>query len=37
VEFIARHIIRVTEHAFDANMSSSPDQARNDRILGLRP
>ena len=36
VEFIARHIIRVTERAFDANMSSTPDEARNDRILGLR-
>lgn len=34
-EFIRRHIIRVTERAFDASMAASPDRARNDRILGV--
>ena len=35
VDFIRRHIIRVTERAFDATMASRPDAARNDRLLGL--
>lgn len=34
-EFIRRHIIRVTEAAFDANMRGTPDSATNQRLLGL--
>ena len=33
--FIADHIIRVTEHAFDDFASSGVDQATNRRLLGL--
>lgn len=33
--FIARHIIKVTERAFDAGMASGRDDARNARILGF--
>jgi sugar phosphate isomerase/epimerase len=34
-EFIRRHIIRVTETPFDANMRGAPDTATNQRLLGL--
>ncbi|MBL8698429.1 MAG: sugar phosphate isomerase/epimerase [Alphaproteobacteria bacterium] len=33
--FIAEHIIRVTERAFDGPLKAAPDRARLDRILGL--
>ncbi|RYC29228.1 sugar phosphate isomerase/epimerase [Lichenibacterium minor] len=33
--FIADHIIRVTERAFDDFAGSAPDAARNDRLLGI--
>ena len=33
--FIADHIIRVTERAFDDFAGSAPDEARNRRLLGL--
>jgi hypothetical protein len=33
--FIARHIIKVTERAFDAGMKAGSDEARNRRLLGL--
>lgn len=34
-EFIARHIIPVTAHAFDDFAGSGPDEAVNRRLLGL--
>jgi sugar phosphate isomerase/epimerase len=34
-EFIASHIIRVTEHAFDDFAGSGTDEAANRRILGI--
>ncbi|WP_127901853.1 sugar phosphate isomerase/epimerase family protein [Solirhodobacter olei] len=34
-EFIAAHIIRVTEHAFDDFAGSGTDESANRRILGL--
>ena len=33
--FIADHIIRVTERAFDDFAGSAPDEARNRRLLGI--
>lgn len=33
--FIAEHIIRVTDRAFDAALRAAPDRARIDRILGI--
>ena len=33
--FIADHMIRVTDKAFDDFAGAEPDQARNRRILGL--
>jgi sugar phosphate isomerase/epimerase len=33
--FIAKHIIRVTEHAFDDFAAASPDQTANRRVLGI--
>jgi sugar phosphate isomerase/epimerase len=33
-KFIADHIIRVTERAFDAPLKAAPDRARLARILG---
>jgi hypothetical protein len=33
--FIARHMIRKVEHAFDDFAGSMPDAARNRRVLGL--
>ena len=34
-EFIAAHIIRVTEKAFDDFAGAAPDEARNRRMLGI--
>ncbi len=34
-EFIAAHIVRVTDKAFDDVAGASPDEARNRRMLGL--
>ena len=34
-EFIAAHIIRVTEHAFDDFAGAGTDESANRRILGL--
>ncbi|WP_413771067.1 sugar phosphate isomerase/epimerase family protein [Lichenihabitans sp. PAMC28606] len=34
-EFIAAHIIRVTERAFDDFAGTAPDDARNRRLLGI--
>ena len=34
-DFIAAHIIRVTERAFDDFAGGAPDEARNRRMLGL--
>ena len=33
--FIAAHIIRVTERAFDDVAGAAPDEARNRRVLGI--
>jgi sugar phosphate isomerase/epimerase len=33
--FISRHIIKVTDRAFDAGMAAGPDDHRNARLLGL--
>ena len=33
--FIADHIIRVTEHAFDDFAASGADEATNRKLLGL--
>jgi sugar phosphate isomerase/epimerase len=33
--FISRHIIRVTDRAFDAPLRAAPDRRRIERILGL--
>jgi sugar phosphate isomerase/epimerase len=33
--FIARHMIRKVEHAFDDFVGAAPDEARNRRVLGL--
>ena len=34
-EFIAAHIIRVTEKAFDDFAGAAPDEGRNRRMLGI--
>jgi len=33
--FISRHIIKVTDRAFDAGMTAGPDDQRNARLLGV--
>jgi sugar phosphate isomerase/epimerase len=35
--FVRRHIIRVTEHAFDDFAGGTTDRERNRRILGIEP